>query len=159
MSRITSTVSATIGFALLAAALTFAQSNPASSSETSSDQVQAASSQVVQVPTGVMLGRVEHKTMPIYPDEAMLKGIQGDVTLKIEVDETGKITSSVPVAGDPVLLGAAKDALRTFRFHPYYVNGNPVKVQSELGFHFTAQKTADGVSGHVECIAPIPNQP
>jgi TonB family protein len=159
MSRIKSTVAATIGFALLAAALTFAQSNPAASPETASDQAQAPASQVVQVPTGVMLGRVEHKTMPRYPDEAMLKGIQGDVTFKIDVDETGRITSSVPISGDPVLVAAAKDAFQTFRFHPYLVNGTPVKVQSELGFHFTAQKTANGVSGHVECTAPIPNQP
>ena len=26
-----------------------------------------------------MLGLVEHKTMPVYPDEAMKKGIQGNV--------------------------------------------------------------------------------
>jgi TonB family protein len=34
--------------------------------------------------------------MPVYPGEAMSKGIQGDVIFKIEVDETGKITSSAP---------------------------------------------------------------
>ena len=41
-----------------------------------------------------MLVRVEHKTMPVYPPEAMKNGIQGDVTFKIDVDETGKITAS-----------------------------------------------------------------
>jgi protein TonB len=105
-----------------------------------------------------MLGRVEHKTMPVYPEEAMTKGIQGNVVFNIEVDETGKITSSNPVEGDPALIAAAKDALRTFRFKPYLVNGTPVRVQSQLGFHFSVEKTADGVNGQVECIASIPDR-
>jgi protein TonB len=114
---------------------------------------------MVRVSSGVMLGRVEHKTMPVYPDEAMSKGIQGDVIFKIEVDETGKITSSVLVEGDPLLIAASKDALRNFRFRPYMLNGTPTKVQSQLGFHFAVEKTADGVNGHVECMASIPNRP
>jgi len=114
---------------------------------------------MVRVSSGVMLGRVEHKTMPVYPDEAMSKGIQGDVILKIEVDETGKITSSVLVEGDPLLIAASKDALRNFRFRPYMLNGTPTKVQSKLGFHFAVEKTADGVNGDVECMASIPNRP
>ena len=60
----------------------------------------------VQVSNEIMLGRVEHKTMPVYPEEAMKKGIQGDVVFKIDVDETGKITASVPVSGDPLLTAA-----------------------------------------------------
>jgi protein TonB len=106
-----------------------------------------------------MLGRVEHKTMPVYPDEALTKGVQGDVIFKIEVDETGKITFSAPVAGDPLLLVASEDALRTFRFRPYMLNGTPARVQSQLGFHFAVEKTADGMNGHVECMTSIPGRP
>jgi protein TonB len=113
----------------------------------------------VRISTNVMLGMVEHKTMPVYPDEAMKRGIQGDVIFKIDVDETGKITSSEPVAGDPLLIAAAKDALRTFSFHPYLLNGSPVKVETQLGFHFSTEKTADGASGHVECMTSIPKRP
>ena len=105
-----------------------------------------------------MLGRIEHKTLPVYPDEAMKKGIQGDVIFKIEVDETGKITASVPVEGDPLLLAASNDALRTFRFRPYLLNGIPIKVKCQLGFHFSIKKTADGVNGLVECMTSIPNR-
>src|SRR5271155_3090223 len=81
-----------------------------------------------RVSTGIMLGLVEHKTMPVYPDEAMKKGIQGDVIFKIDVDETGKVTASVPGEGDPLLIAASKEALRTFRFRPYLLNGTPVRV-------------------------------
>jgi len=113
----------------------------------------------VQVSNEIMLGRVEHKTMPVYPDEAMKKGIQGDVVFKIDVDETGKITASVPVSGDPLLTAASKEALRTFSFHPYLVDGTPTAVETQLGFHFVVQKTTDGANGHVECMASIPNRP
>ncbi len=113
----------------------------------------------VRVSTGVMLGLVQHKTMPAYPDEAISKGIRGDVIFKIEVDETGKLTSSVPFEGDTLLVEASKEALKTFRFRPYLLNGTPVKFESQLGFHFSVEKTADGTNGHVECMAAIPNRP
>ena len=113
----------------------------------------------IRVSGGVMLGLVEHKAMPEYPEEAMTKGIQGDVIFKIAVDETGKITASIPVEGDPLLVAASKDALRTFRFRPYLLNGTPTRVQSQLGFHFSVEKTADGIKGHVECMASIPSRP
>lgn len=113
----------------------------------------------IQVSNQIMLGRVEHKTMPVYPDEAMKKGIEGDVVFKIDVDETGKITASVPVSGDPLLTAASKEALRTFSFHPYLVDGTAMAVETQLGFHFAVQKTTDGASGHVECMASIPNRP
>jgi protein TonB len=112
----------------------------------------------VRVSNGVMLGLVEHKTMPVYPEEALKKGIQGDAIFKIEVDETGKIITSVPRDGDPLLLAASKDALQTFRFRPYLLNGTPVGIESQLGFHFSVEKTADGKAGHVECMTSIPNR-
>jgi protein TonB len=136
---------------LFCAALAFAQ--------TPTPNAQSAPPQKARVSTGVMLGLVEHKTMPVYPQEALAKGIQGDVIFKIEVDETGKITSAVPGDADPLLLAAAKDALQTFRFRPYLLNGTPVRVESRLGFHFQVEKTADGASGHVECLSSIPNRP
>ena len=141
------------------AAVAFAQNSAAAPSQAPPTQAQPARPPVIRVSTGVMLGRVEHKTMPVYPDEAMKKGIQGDVIFNIEVDETGKITSSVPVEGDSLLMAASKDALRNFRFRPYLVNGTPIRVQSQLGFHFSVEKTADGVNGQVECMASIPNRP
>jgi periplasmic protein TonB len=138
------------------AVVAFAQNGAPDASQ---NQTQPARPRIVRVSTEAMLGHVEHKTMPVYPDEAMTKGIQGDVIFAIVVDETGKITSSALVEGDASLAAAGKDALRTFYFHPYLLNGTPVKVQSQLGFHFAVEKTADGVNGHVECMASIPKRP
>src|ERR1039458_10198713 len=137
----------------------FAQNSADTQSQSQPTQVQPARPRTIRVAGEVMLGLVEHKTMPVYPDEAMRKGIQGDVIFKIDVDETGKITASIPVEGAPLLVAASKDALRTFRFRPYLLNGTPTRVQSQLGFHFSVEKTADGIKGHVECMASIPSRP
>ncbi len=154
-----SKIRTTVMLVACCAAVASAQNGAGASSEAPQNQAQPARPPVIRVSTGVMLGLVEHKTMPVYPDEAMKKGIQGDVIFKIEVDETGKITSSVPLEGDPLLISASKDALRNFRFRPYLLNGSPTRVESQLGFHFSVEKTADGVNGHVECMASIPNRP
>jgi protein TonB len=136
----------------------FAQTGATAIAQPSTNQAPSSNARV-HVSNEVMLGLVQHKTMPVYPDEAMKKGIQGDTIFKIEVDETGKITSSVPVAGDPVLVNASREALKTFSFRPYLLNGTPVKVETQLGFHFAVQKTPDGANGHVECMASIPARP
>jgi TonB family protein len=140
------------------AAVTLAQNGAPASSDATANQARPVGPRV-RVSTGVMLGLLKQKTMPLYPDEAMSKGIQGDVIFKIEVDETGKIIRSVPVEGDPLLVDASKEALKTFRFVPYLLNGTPVKFESQLGFHFSLEKTADGANGHVECMTTIPNRP
>jgi hypothetical protein len=128
-------------------------------SQSAPEQKPAAAPQTARISTAVMLGQVDHKTMPVYPEEAMKKGIQGDVTFKVAVDETGKLTAATPADGDPLLIAAGTDSLRTFHFRPFMFDGTPVNVESLLGFHFTLQKTDDAIDGHVECMTSIPKRP
>lgn len=115
-------------------------------------------SQTAQVPASAVPGMVEHKTLPQYPKEALLKGIQGDVVFKIAVDENGKIVRSQPVGGDPLLVAASKEALQDYRFHPYMVNGTPVAFESELGYHFVLSRKGDATAGTVECMSTVPER-
>lgn len=108
----------------------------------------------IRVSTGVMLAMVEHKPMPVYPDEAMTKGIQGDAIFKVDIDETGKIVSTVPIDGDPLLIAASVEAMRDFSFRPYLLNGTPTNVETVLGFRFAVQKSTNGVNGRVDCMQP-----
>jgi TonB family protein len=107
----------------------------------------------------VMATMVERRVLPQYPEQAMKKGIQGDVIFKAVVDETGKTTMAVPVEGDPILIAASVDALRDYRFRPYQQNGAPTSVETQLGFHFSLEKTAAGAQGQVECMTSIPFKP
>jgi TonB family protein len=128
-----------------------AQNNPDNQT-----QAPAAAPQTVSVPASVMTGMVDHKVLPQYPKEALIKGIQGDVVFKIVVDENGKIVRSEPTSGDPLLVAAAEDAIRNYRYRPYMVNGSPARVESQLGFRFTGVREGDSTQGQVECMTTIP---
>ena len=54
--------------------------------------------------------------------------------------------------GDALLIAASKDALEKSRFHPYLMNGTPVRVEAELGYHFAVEKNGTSVNGTVNCI-------
>ncbi|MGD0793067.1 MAG: energy transducer TonB [Terriglobales bacterium] len=131
----------------------------AQNSADAQSQVQPPRPSRIRVSGGVMLGLVEHKAMPEYPEEAMTKGIQGDVIFKITVDETGKIVLSVPVEGDPLLVAASVDALRDFHFRPYLLNGAAIRVESQLGFHFSLEGKGVETKGRVDCMSSIPDRP
>jgi len=113
----------------------------------------------IRVAGGVMLGLVQQKTMPVYPDVAMLKGIQGDVLLRVAIDDTGKPVLVVPVEGEPLLVAASVEALKDTRFRPYQLNGTPVNVETQLGFSFSVEKKGAETEGKVECITSLPNRP
>jgi len=113
----------------------------------------------VRVAGGVMLGLVQQKTMPVYPDKAMLKGIQGDVLFNVAIDDTGKPVLAVPVEGDPLLVAAGVEALKDTRFRPYQLNGTPVNVETQLGFSFSVEKKGAEREGKVECITSLPLRP
>jgi TonB family protein len=119
-------------------------------------QSQPTAPQTAHVSAAEMTGMVDNKVLPQYPKEALTKGIEGDVVFKIVVDETGKIVHSDVVQGNPSLVAASKDALQAYHFRPYLVEGTPVKVESEMGFHFSLTKSGDATNGQVECMTNIP---
>jgi outer membrane biosynthesis protein TonB len=130
--------------------------------ETNTMQPQSQPSPVlprkIRVSGGVMVGLVERRALPEYPEESLRAGVQGDVIFKIVVDETGKIVLSEPVEGDSLLVAASMDALRDFRFRPYLLNGTPVpRVESQIGFHFDLK--GNKTKGQVECMSTIPYRP
>ncbi len=146
-----SRIKVAIVFLVCCTAIGFAQNSGDASS-----QPKTNSPQIVQVSAADMAGLVDNKVLPRYPAEAMAKGIEGDVVFKIKVDETGKIVSSDPVQGQPVLIAASRQALRDYTFHPYLLNGTPVRVASQMGFHFTLTRNGDSTEGQVECMSAIP---
>ncbi len=124
--------------------------------EATGSQEQTNHPQMAQVSASALSGMVESKTLPQYPKEALMKGIQGDVTFKVVVDETGKIVSDKAIEGEALLLAASTEALHGYRFYPYLVNGTPVSFESEVGYRFTLTHTGDATHGKVECMTTIP---
>lgn len=147
--------------AILAILIFIAVAGPAQETTDASPQDKAAPApRKVRVSGGVLLGLVEHRVLPQYPEEAMRAGTQGDVIFKIVVDENGKIKLAEAVDGDSLLIAASLDALRGFRFRPFLLNSMPVPwVESQVGFHFAVARKGSAVNGNVECMSKIPDRP
>lgn len=127
--------------------------------ETSSPLPQNQPSQMprtIRVSGMVMVGLVQDRALPEYPDQALRTGVEGDVIFKIVVDETGRIALSEPVEGDSLLVAASVDALRDFRFRPYQLNGTPMRVETQIGFHFGLSGKGDQAKGQVNSMSRIP---
>ena len=83
------------------------------------------------------LGALVRRVEPMYPAPARLARIQGPVKLHAVIDTGGRITSLQVFSGHPLLVSAAIDAVRQWRYRPYMLNGEPVPVETEITVNFT----------------------
>jgi TonB family protein len=58
------------------------------------------------------------KVEPVYPEVARRMSIAGTVRLAVIVAPNGTVKSSKPVGGHPLLVNAAMDAMRRWKFEP-----------------------------------------
>jgi len=92
--------------------------------------------QVVNISQGVSQGLILKKVQPNYPSQALAMHIQGPVELQAMISKTGNITNVSLVSGQPLLARAAADAVRQWKYKPYYLNGQPVEVQTQITVNF-----------------------
>lgn len=74
---------------------------------------------------------------PEYPKNALQQRVQGSVLLEVIIGTDGKVKDVDPIAGDPILVGPATDAVRQWEYRPYVVNGKPVEVYTVTTVKFT----------------------
>ncbi len=91
---------------------------------------------------GLEIIKQEHAAYPIAARE---KGIQGQVLVRVAVDENGDVVDAEVVSGDPMLTGSALDAAKKFKFKPYIRNGVPVKVDTRLTFNFSFYENTEDI--------------
>ncbi len=90
----------------------------------------------LKVPADELGQRLIHKVMPEYPELARQAGVQGTVVLDIVVSVEGAVTQVKVVSGPEALSQAAVDAVRWWRFEPYFVNGQPATVETTVVLNF-----------------------
>ena len=79
------------------------------------------------------------QVQPKYPEEASKKGIQGDVMLKVRVNEKGMpvdVTVSKNETGSPELGEAAVTAVKQWTFKPAMKKGTPVSIWVAIPVRF-----------------------
>jgi protein TonB len=96
-----------------------------------------ATPQRVRVSAGVSQGLLIHQVKPTYPALARQARIQGGVVLQAVIGKDGSIQNLRAVSGHPMLTPAAIDAVKQWRYKPYYLNGEPVEVDTQITVNFT----------------------
>ena len=56
--------------------------------------------------------------------------------LQVIISRTGVVENVRPIRGHYLLRKSASDAVRTWRYRPYYVNGRPVEVATIVSVDF-----------------------
>jgi protein TonB len=97
----------------------------------------AATPQRVRVSQGVSQGLLIHKVTPQYPSLARQARIQGVVVLQALIGKDGSIQNLHVVSGHPMLTNAALEAVKEWRYKPYYLNGEPVEVETTINVNFS----------------------
>jgi len=96
-----------------------------------------ATPQRVRVSQGVSQGLLIRKVQPTYPPLARQARIQGTVVLQAEISKDGAIQNLQLISGHPMLAPAAIEAVKQWRYKPYFLNGEPVAVETQITVNFT----------------------
>lgn len=93
--------------------------------------------QRIRVSQGVSAGNLINQVKPTYPAIAKNARIQGSVVLHAIISKQGTIENLRAVSGHPMLIPSALEAVRQWRYKPYYLNGEPVEVETTVTVNFT----------------------
>jgi protein TonB len=84
---------------------------------------------------GMLIRRVQ----PVYSRLAIATHTQGSVVLSALINTRGEIEGLQVVSGPPLLVQAALDAVKQWRYRPYILNGTPIEVQTQVTVNFSLQ--------------------
>jgi protein TonB len=90
----------------------------------------------LKISQGVSQGLLIKRVQPRYPQNALTMRIQGAVQMEAVINKEGNISNLKVVSGDAVLARAAADAVRQWRYKPYYLNGQPVEIETQITVNF-----------------------
>jgi periplasmic protein TonB len=76
------------------------------------------------------------RVAPKYPPLARPTRVEGVVRLACIIGVDGRLNSITTVSGHPLLVPAAVEAVRQWRYQPTLLNGNPVEVVMQVSVNF-----------------------
>jgi protein TonB len=77
------------------------------------------------------------KVQPNYPPLARQARIQGNVVLQAVISKQGTIENLQVISGHPMLVPAALEAVKQWRYKPYLLNGDAVEVETQVTVIFS----------------------
>jgi protein TonB len=94
----------------------------------------------IRVSTAVEEGLLIRKTVPVYPPIARAARIEGTVRLAATISRSGTIENLRVTGGPAMLQQAALDAVKTWLYRPYLLDGQPVEVETTVDVIFTLSR-------------------
>ncbi|HEX4039229.1 MAG TPA: energy transducer TonB [Acidobacteriaceae bacterium] len=91
----------------------------------------------VYVAGGVMAQYRSGGKDPRYPSEAKKAHIEGRVVLEASISDSGNVEDLCVVQGPEMLQQAAVDAVKKWKYKPFLLHGQPVKVKTQMNIDFT----------------------
>ncbi len=90
----------------------------------------------VRLSSTVLQGKAIERRTPPYPELPRQIKLGGEVSVEVIISPEGRVESARAVSGHPMLVKAAVDAARGWRFEPTLLNGLPVRVTGVITFVF-----------------------
>lgn len=107
---------------------------------------QPAQHKPVRISSIVMRTKLVKTVAPKYPKEARKKKVQGIVKLEVVIGRDGRVKSAKVTDGPKLLVKAAEDAVKQWRYKPTLLKGKPIEVETavEVGFKLVPPKKKTG---------------
>jgi protein TonB len=97
----------------------------------------APTPQRIRAGGNVQAAKLISQPMPVYPPLARQARIQGNVVLHAIISKDGRVEQLSVISGHPLLIQAAFDAVRQWRYQPTLLNNEPVEVDTTITVTFT----------------------
>ena len=91
----------------------------------------------IRVGGSVQSAKLASQPKPVYPQLARQARIQGTVKLEADISKDGTIENLKVISGHPLLIQAALDAVKQWRYQPTLLNGVAVEVVTTIDVNFT----------------------
>lgn len=90
----------------------------------------------IHVSKGVQEAMLIEKVIPRYPQIAINARVQGVVHLTALISREGRVTQLRVLSGHPLLIPAAIEAVKQWRYRPTLLSGVPMEVVTQVDVHF-----------------------
>lgn len=93
--------------------------------------------EIIRVGGQVAAAKLLNQPKPAYPPLALKTHTEGTVRLEAVISRDGAIEHLTVISGHPLLISAALDAVRQWRYRPTLLNGVPVEVITTVEVNFS----------------------
>ncbi len=92
----------------------------------------SSASAPVHVLPSTMMSQLIHRVDPVDPRKPMEAHVTGTVVFHAVISKDGRIKSLSVISGPPMMVPAARVAVKQWLFKPWLVNGEPVEVDTTI---------------------------